>query len=291
MIPSPTQNNEPELVPNIGLTPSSVREDGVEVLCDLDLPPQKGPRRRDIASFESCGTSELIRFVISPEGLLVPDLAHKLPGRGLWVRSDRQSLEVAVKKNLFARSAKRQVRADLALIDRVHRLLRQRCLEILGLARREGQLLTGFEKIASALKSGALKSPKATSSVDWLIEASNGAEDGRAKLMGIIRARQRPGANSHTLPIKVAGCFNNDELSLALGLENAIHVAILAGRRSERWSFEINRLAGFEPLLPPGWSNAGSPARLDGRIAPDQPPDWVPDQAPPAGPGSSTEDG
>jgi uncharacterized protein len=243
LLTPPPQNNETALVPHPDPLPSSVAEDGVEVLCDGPEAKASGPKRRDVASHQSFDTSELIRFVVSPEGGLTPDLAHKLPGRGLWVKADRSSLDVAIKKNLFARAAKRQVRVEPGLIDQVHGLLRQRCLQILGLARREGQLLTGFEKIQTALKS-----PKATSSLGWLVEATDGAEDGRRKLLNIIDARQ--------LKTKVAGCFNNEELSLALGLENAIHVAILEGRRSERWSFEIKRLAGFEPLRPTGWSQA-----------------------------------
>lgn len=192
--------------------------------------------RRDIVTGESGPEEALIRFVAGPDGLVVPDLARKLPGRGIWVRADRASIETASKKGLFARSAKAPLKAPPDLPGLVERLLAKRCLEQLGLARREGVLISGFEKATAALKSGK---------VGWLIEASDGASDGRRKLLSA--------AARSSSPPEVCGAFSSEELGLATGQENVIHTVLLAGRRAERWTQEVRKLAGFRPLLPESW--------------------------------------
>jgi predicted RNA-binding protein YlxR (DUF448 family) len=192
--------------------------------------------RRDVVSGEVMEEARLIRFVAGPDGQVVPDLARKLPGRGIWVAADRESVAAAVKKNLFARSAKAQLKAQPDLPDLVERLLRQRLLAALGLARRAGDLTSGFEKVSAAISSG-----KAA----WLIEAFDGAADGRRKILALARkASPSPG---------LVGVFGAAELGLALGLENVIHTAFLAGRAAERWAEDVRRLAGFSPLLPEDW--------------------------------------
>jgi hypothetical protein len=192
--------------------------------------------RRDIVSGEVMPEARLIRFVPAPDGSVAPDLARKLPGRGIWVAASREAVDTAARKGLFSRAAKAKLNADPALSDLVERLLVRRCLEQLGLARREGVLISGFEKALSALRSGK---------VAWLVEASDGASDGRRKLLGAAAGQpDRP---------EVCGAFSAEELGLALGLENVIHVGLLAGRRAERWTEEVLKLAGFRPLLPESW--------------------------------------
>lgn len=185
--------------------------------------------------------ARLIRFVAGPEGEVVPDLGRDLPGRGLWVEATRASVDLAVKKNAFSRSAKTKLSAPGDLSDRIDSLLARRCIDRLGLARRAGALTSGFEKTDAALRAGQ---------VAWLIEASDGSADGRDKLLAIARRQTRPP--------RICGVFSSDELSLALGLGHAIHSALLAGRWSQRWSEEIGRLAGFRPLQPAGWSHPES---------------------------------
>src|SRR5689334_17212106 len=94
--------------------------------------------RRDIVTGEVRDEAGLIRFVAGPDGAVVPDLARKLPGRGLWVAADRASVETAAKKGLFARAAKAKVTAPADLADLVESLLKRRLLSALGLARRGG---------------------------------------------------------------------------------------------------------------------------------------------------------
>ena len=197
---------------------------------------QASRERRDIVSGEVMDEARLIRFVAGPDGSVVPDLARKLPGRGLWVAADRVSVATAAKKGLFARAAKAQIKAPADLADQVEGLLRSRLLSALGLAKRAGDLTSGFEKVSSTISSGRAA---------WLIEASDGAADGRGKLLRLAR-HQSP-------PPGVFGLFAAAELGLALGGENVIHTAFLAGRAAGRWSQDVRRLAGFSPLLPEDW--------------------------------------
>ena len=196
--------------------------------------------RRDLVSHQVMDESRLIRFVAGPDGQVVPDLGRKLPGRGLWVEASRASVETAVKKNGFTRAAKTRLNAPADLADLVERLLARRCLDQLGLARREGVLISGFEKCAAAIRSGRAA---------WLIEAADGSADGRGKLLALSR---------HASPApEICGAFSADDLSLALGLENAIHAVLLKGGRADRWTLEVERLAGFRPLRPESWRRDG----------------------------------
>jgi len=193
-------------------------------------------QRRDLVSGEVMDEARLIRFVADPSGQVTPDLARKLPGRGLWVAADRGSVETAARKGGFSRSAKTKLSASADLADEVERLLVTRLLNGLGLARRGGDLTSGFEKVAAAIASG-----KAA----WLIEASDGADDGRRKMLAQVRKSPRPP--------RLFGVFNSDELGLALGLDNVIHLAFLAGPGAGRWTADVERLQGFRPLLPQSW--------------------------------------
>ncbi len=200
----------------------------------------RGPgarRRRDIAAGAARDETGLIRFVTGPGGEVVPDLARKLPGRGFWVEARREALDLAVKKGAFARAAKAPLKAAPDLSDRVEALLARQCLQNLGLAQRAGALTSGYERVRAAVASGEAA---------WIIEASDGASDGRGKILALARHSPQPP--------KVCGAFTADELSLALGRGHAIHTAFLAGRWAERWGEALGRLAGFRPILPERWS-------------------------------------
>jgi predicted RNA-binding protein YlxR (DUF448 family) len=197
---------------------------------------QASRQRRDIVSGEVMEESRLIRFVAGPDGIVVPDLARKLPGRGLWVAANRTAVETAAKKGLFARAAKRRILAGPDLGGDVEGLLLKRLLAGLGLARKAGDLVTGFEKVNAAIISGRAA---------FAVEATDGAEDGRRKIMGVFHRSPRPP--------ELIGLFSSAELGLALGGENVIHTAFLAGRSAERWASEARRLIGFRPLFPESW--------------------------------------
>jgi predicted RNA-binding protein YlxR (DUF448 family)/ribosomal protein L30E len=185
--------------------------------------------RRDIVSGEVMPDNRLIRFVADPDGHVVPDAAAKLPGRGLWVEASRAAVNKAVEKKLFSRAAKAQVTADADLSARAEKALVARMLGDLGIARRSGALVLGFDNVLRALQGP--KPPKV------LIEAFDGAADGKRKLY----------AAAHRLELKcvVIESLTSAELGLALGRENVIHAAVQPGGLAERLTFDAERLSGF----------------------------------------------
>ncbi len=197
---------------------------------------QSSRERRDAVSGEVMAEARLLRFVAGPDGVVVPDLARKLPGRGVWIAATREAVDQAVKRQAFARSAKAPLKAAADLSDQVAALLHQRLLSALGLARRSGDLIFGFEKAAAAVEAGR---------VAWLIEAADGAPDGRRKMM--------QSSGRAATPPRLFGAFVSDELSLALGLGPVIHLGFLAGGAAGRWTVDVERYAGFRPLLPHSW--------------------------------------
>ena len=201
--------------------------------------------RRDIVSGTVMPDSRLLRFVADPDGNVVPDAAAKLPGRGLWVASTRAAINTAVEKKLFARAAKAQVTASADLADRAEKALAARMLGDLGIARRSGQLVMGFDNVLRGLESA--KPPKV------LIEALDGSADGKRKLY----------AASHRLELEcvVIETLTSAELGLALGRENVIHAAVQPGGLAERLIFDAQRLSGFRARNDSPRANASKSAR------------------------------
>ena len=184
--------------------------------------------RRCIATGELRPKAELIRFVADPSGTVVPDLAGRLPGRGLWLSPRREHLERACARNLFAKAAKAPLRVPDDLPTRVEGLLSRRCLELIGLAKRAGQAVSGFQRVASLLASGG---------VAVLLAAVDTAADGRRKLRAAART-QDPAP-------RVVEVFTAEELGRALGQAARAHVAIAPGGFAVRLAMEAARLSGL----------------------------------------------
>jgi hypothetical protein len=186
--------------------------------------------RRCIVTRAALPESRLIRFVLDPDGQLVPDVAATLPGRGMWITAERGILERAVAKGHFSRATGVPVGIADNLSARVEKLLVARVAGDLGLARRAGQLVLGFDAVARALTGDR--------PATLLIEASDGASDGRRKLLALAKAK----------PPAIIDCLTGAELSLALGRENVVHAALKSGRFSERLLADAGRLNGFRPV-------------------------------------------
>ena len=184
--------------------------------------------RRCIASGELRPKAELIRFVAGPDGTVVPDLAERLPGRGLWLSPQREKFDRACKRNLFAKAAKASLRVPGDLAERVDGLLTRRCLEMIGLARRSGQAVSGYERVAASLASGG---------VAVLLAAIDATEEGRRKLRAAARMRD-------PAP-QVVELFTAEELGQALGYGTRAHAAIAPGGFAERLIKEAARLSGL----------------------------------------------
>lgn len=185
---------------------------------------KKSPERKCIVTGKVRDKASLIRFVIGPDGNPVPDLEEKLPGRGIWIEAARETIETALKKGLFAKAARRKITGPANLADMVEGLLKKRCLNFLGLAHKSGLVVAGFEKVRAELKAGqgAL-----------LVEASDGAADGRNKITGL-----KP-------DMPVLSPFTAMELGQALGREQAVHVLLKSGSLTARLKTEAGKLSGF----------------------------------------------
>ena len=206
----------------------------------MDAGPAKktgSPFRMCLATREKLPASRMIRFVLSPDGDVVPDIAGKLPGRGVWVRCDRDALkELVGSKGGFARGFKRQVKLPEDLVDQVENQLLQRCQSTLGLAKRSGALILGFDQVRGALEARA---------PGWLLEASDGASDGRRKIIGLAAGLWEK--------VRVASGLSSSELGMALGRDNVIHGLLKTGRFADMWTSDYRRLYEFRQISGDVW--------------------------------------
>ncbi|MFV0383312.1 RNA-binding protein, partial [Paracoccus sp. (in: a-proteobacteria)] len=153
------------------------------------------PERRCIVTGEVQPKVGLIRFVVGPDGLIIPDLAEKLPGRGIWVEAQAASIDKAARKGLFSRAAKAQVSVPDGLAAMVEAGLARRVVELVSLARKSGKAVAGFEKVKGWL---------AESRAKVLLQASDGSERGKGKLWTPTGGRW-------------FGCLTAAELGLSFG--------------------------------------------------------------------------
>lgn len=195
------------------------------------------PERRCIVTGDVQPKAGLVRFVVSPEGQVFPDLGEKLPGRGMWVTADREIIAKAVKKGLFSRAAKAQVTAAENLPDLVEAGLARRVVDHISLARKAGRAVAGFEKVKGWLADGKAK---------VLLQASDGSERGKGKLWTPEGGRW-------------FGCLTASELGLAFGRDSVIHGALGAGGLSNRVVEEAAKLSGLRKNY--GGTSAGKDAK------------------------------
>ncbi|OSQ53555.1 RNA-binding protein [Marivita geojedonensis] len=184
---------------------------------------ESGPERKCIATGEVRPTARLIRFVVGPDAQLVPDLAGKLPGRGLWVSADRASLEKALKKNMFQRAARSELKVSDSLVSDVEQQLARRVIDLISLSRKSGVAVSGYEKVKDVLS-------KETAEV--LLQAEDGSSRGKSKL-------STPHYGHYI------GWLTADELGMAFGRQTVIHAALGAGGLTQRVVEEAQRLKGF----------------------------------------------
>lgn len=185
------------------------------------------PERRCIATGEVQPKRGLIRFVASPDGVIVPDVLEKLPGRGIWVAAERDALDTAVNKGLFARAARQQVKVPETLVDDVEALLARRLIDGISMARKAGQAVAGFEKVKDWL---------GREEVRILFQATDGSERGKTKL-------HPPGGRGSFFEVLTAS-----ELGLSFGRERVIHAALGFGGLTERIREDAIRLSGVRDL-------------------------------------------
>ena len=200
---------------------------------DLELdkgPRENGRERLCVATRTVRPVDDLIRFVVGPDGEAVPDLKRKLPGRGVWVTATQDALREAIKRKVFARCFKRDVRLPADLVGRTALLLEQAVLDALAIAGKGGQVVTGFAKVENALTRETVKA---------LVHAAEAAPDGVRKLDAALRRSERSDA------VVVIRILTSAQLDLALGRPNVVHAALLAGPSTDTLLARLQRLERF----------------------------------------------
>ncbi|MFV0409249.1 MAG: RNA-binding protein [Paracoccus sp. (in: a-proteobacteria)] len=188
-----------------------------------DKDREAAPERRCFVTGEVQPKAGLIRFVLGPGDIVVPDLAEKLPGRGFWLASDREVIEKAVAKGMFARGARAPAQAPDGLVDMIEAGLAKRVIELVSLGRKSGRAVAGFEKVKDWLAAGRVK---------VLLQASDGSERGKGKLWTPEGARW-------------FGCLTASELGLAFGRDYVIHSALSKGGLADKVIRDAGRLNGL----------------------------------------------
>lgn len=224
---------------------------------ELDGGPQaRGPERLCVATRTVHPVANLIRFVVGPDGEVLPDVKGKLPGRGVWVTGTRATLEDAIKRKVFARGFKRDVRLPADLADRTERLLQQAVLDALAIAGKAGLVAAGFSKAAEALES---------EEAVGLLHAADGSPEGVRKLNAVLH---RHAGN----PLPVIEFLTSAQLDLALGRPNVVHAALLAGSASDTFLSRSRRLERYrtggadDRSNQAGVGSKDQPGRLYGRV-------------------------
>jgi predicted RNA-binding protein YlxR (DUF448 family) len=184
----------------------------------------RGPHRRCLVSATVRPREQLVRFVISPEGEVTPDVAQRLPGRGFWLSADRDMIDRACAKKVFAKAARAQVAVPGTLADDVERLLVHRCQELIGLARRAKQAVCGYAQTREWLERGAAA---------VLLAARDGSEDQRRKMRGPAGATA------------VVGALGRGELGAAFGRDDVVHGVLAPGKLAAALIHEARRLEGL----------------------------------------------
>jgi predicted RNA-binding protein YlxR (DUF448 family) len=198
------------------------------------LAEAKSPERMCIVTREVRAVDELVRFVVGPDGEVVPDIRRRLPGRGVHVTATAECVATAERKHLFAKVFDGKVTVQPGLAERLERLLADAAVQSLALARKAGTAVFGYSKVEQAIGRGG---------VVGLIHAAEASQDG---VGGLAQACRRSGANP-----MIVRAFSGEQLDLAFGRTNVIHAALLAGPASEHALARIRdliRYRGEEPF-------------------------------------------
>ena len=174
----------------------------------------------------------LVRFVADPEGTVVPDVANALPGRGAHVTARAELVERAAQRHLFSRAFKRDAKAPADLAEQTAALLRSRAVNMLPVLRKAGDLISGATKTEQAVRAGEAM---------LVLHAADAAADGVRRLDQARRVTSR----ELGVDIGAEAMFTADELAVAFGDANVIHVAVLNGSGGEALLARLRRYRDF----------------------------------------------
>lgn len=191
---------------------------------EADATPERGPFRRCIATRVRGRREAMLRFVVSPDNVIVPDLAARLPGRGLWLSASRDVIDTARTKGAFARASRRKVTVPSDLVAIIETALTRRVGEHLGFARRAGQAVCGFVRARELIGSGRC---------GLVVQARDGSPEERRRLVGADGT------------LRVVAPLGATELGAVFGRDHIVHVAVTAGGLADAIAVEAERLAGI----------------------------------------------
>ncbi len=207
----------------------------------LDSGPRRAPgqERMCIVTRAVKPVGDMVRFVIGPDGSVVPDLKRRLPGRGVWVTASREAVAEAVKRRAFGRGFKTDVRVAPDLADALERLLERSALDALGIARKAGLVAIGSAAVERAL---------AAEPVVALLHAADAGQEGTRKIAAAARSRR----GENAVGLTVVDAFTGAQLDLALGRPNVVHAALLAGPASDGFLARYRNLERYRTVGPGG---------------------------------------
>jgi len=195
-----------------------------------------GPVRQCAVSRERLPQARMVRIVRSPDGLAVPDVAGDLPGRGMWVQATREAVDAAIEKRVFGQAFKAATQPMEGLVDAIEAQLVQRCIGLIGMARRGGNAVTGFDQVRASLR----KRPPG-----WVLEASDGAADGRNKVQFLAKALYGR--------VNLAGALSSAELGMAFGRPSVVHALLEDQPVANAFGLAYRRLTGFRAAPERTW--------------------------------------
>jgi uncharacterized protein len=173
----------------------------------------------------------LLRFVLSPQDGVVPDIKANLPGRGVWVTAEKEIVSEAVRRRAFQRAFRKPVLVAEDLPLQVEQLFKRSALERLSICNKAGLVVAGFTKAEEALN---------RREIVCLLHASDAAEGGKAKLDRKFAALYS--GKDHIAP---KNCFTSAEISLAMGSANVIHAGVKDGGAARAFIEALDRLSGY----------------------------------------------
>ena len=185
---------------------------------------KKETTRKCIVSGEVMDKNHLLRFTVTPEGLVVPDFKKRLPGKGVYVCNKKTLLQKAIKNGLFSKALKIKAKADETLVDIVENLLKKQALDSISLARKAGNLICGMDKVLDVLKKNK---------VAFLIEAMDAGSDGRQRILNLAK------------DLEVFNLFKVEELDKELAKDNTVHLAFVKSSMADAVRETFVRLASF----------------------------------------------
>ena len=215
-------------------------------LSDAAAFPDKGPERTCIVTRSKGAPEALIRFVVGPDRVVVPDIRQRLPGRGAWVTAERAVVAEAVKRKSFRRAFKSEVEVPPTLADLIDGLMEKDALQALAMANKAGLVVTGATKVEGSI------GPKVPAA---LVHASDGSADGLRKLEAAVRRLLGDDADA----VCRIRDFRSDQLDLALGRTNVIHAAVAGGTAGEGFVSRARRLARYRGETPAKAAGPESP--------------------------------